>query len=301
MKLLTILAIILTLLMRCQAKNENIPEENDEALHTMPAPPEQMTDIQEERSELRASNPKNYEEPPVVSTVNFNQPSILPEKVIRHAYLRMQVKDYAASTKALKNYISHRKAFISNAKEERTDGNLDNSLTIRVEDNNFESLLEDLQKESVYLEHKNINAKDVTEEFEDADTRLKTKKKVEERYLALLARANNVKDILAIETELKSLQEEIEASEGRQRYLQNQVAYSTITVDYFQTITPAISPDNTFIPNVVNALSEGWKICLSFIYGFIKLWPIWLLIILLIFFIQKSRKSRLTIIDSSTI
>jgi hypothetical protein len=207
----------------------------------------------------------------------------------------MQVKDYAASTKLLKTYIAQSGGVIAKAEEERRNGNLENSFTIRVTDDKFEALLIDLQKTGVYLDHKNVNTRDVSAEYVDVNSRLKTKKKVEERYLALLARANTVKDILAIETELKSLQEEIEATESRQRYLQSQVAYSTIVLDYFQTIDTVTSPDNTISAQIRNALLEGWAICLYFLYSLIKLWPIWLLLILIIGLIRKYWRNRLIV------
>ena len=286
---------------RCQAKIETIPEQNDQLYTQLPPPPDQPEAeyVQEEQSELKSSNHRNYEESAVVSTVQFTPPNLLSEKVIRHAYLRMQIKNFAASTKVLKTYIAQRGGIISKAEEERRNGNLENSLTIRVTDNKFELLLTDLQKEGVYLDHKNINAQDVTEEYIDVSSRLKTKKKVEERYLTLLSRANSVKDILAIETELKSLQEEIEATESRQRYLQNQVAYSTITLDYFESIAPTTSPDNSLVSRLLNALKEGWDITLFFAYEVIKLWPLWIVLTILIAFFQRFRKNRLSVLNAS--
>ena len=297
MKLLFIFAIILSLFFRCQAKTEISKEEQYETTNsTLPPPPEPQN--QEEQSELKSSGTKNYEEPPAVSTVQFTTPSLLPAKLIRHAYLRLQVKDYAASTKALTAYIRQRKAFISNSEEDRANGTLENSLTIRVTDENFEPLVQDLLQESVYLEQKTITAKDVTEESVDIDTRLKSRKKVEERYLALLARAKNVKDILAIETELKSIQEEIEAAAARQQYLQNQVAYSTITLDYFQTNSPTHSPDNRISKRIAQALVAGWEGTVSVLILLLQLWPVGILVALMITIYLKSRKTRLAVANS---
>jgi hypothetical protein len=300
MKLLFIFAIILSLLFRCQAKTET-PKPEPYETTASPLPPQSEPQNLEEQSELKSSRTKNYEEPPAVSTVKYTSPSLLPAKLIRHAYLRLQVKDYAASTKALIAYIKKRNAFISNSEEDRANGTLENSLTIRVTDENFEPLVQDLLQESVYLEQKTITAKDVTEESVDIDTRLKSRKKVEERYLALLARAKNVKEILAIETELKSIQEEIESAAARQQYLQNQVAYSTITLDYFQTTTPTHSPDNSIAKRIAQALVAGWESTVAVFLLLLQLWPVGLLVALMITIYLKIRKTRLAVANSSEV
>lgn len=298
MKLLFIFAAILSLFFRCQAKPEPSPEEQYETNKTiLPSPPHRPKN-QEEQSEMVASSPKYDAE---IRTVELAEPSLLPAKVIRHAYLRLQVKDYAASTKALTGYIAHRKAFITNAEEDRASGTLENSLTIRVTDDNFEPLVQDLLRESVYLEQKTITAKDVTEEWVDIDTRLKSRKKVEERYLALLARAKNVKEILAIETELRTIQEEIEAAAAKQQYLQNQVAYSTITLDYFQTTSPTRSPDNSITKRIAQALAAGWEGTVAVLLLLLQLWPIGLLITLLVAIYLKLRKARLSVTSAPNV
>ncbi|KAA5548170.1 DUF4349 domain-containing protein [Adhaeribacter rhizoryzae] len=295
MKLLIIFAAILSLFCRCQAKPEPPSEGQYKTTDIIfPSPPHRPKN-QEEQSEMVASSPRYDAE---TYKVELAEPSLFPAKVIRHAYLRLQVKDYAASTKALNNYIAHWKAFISNAEEDRASGTLENSLTIRVTDDNFEPLVQDLLKESDYLEQKTITSKDVTEEWLDNDTRLNSRKKVEERYLALLARAKNVKEILAIESELRTIQEEIDAAAAKQQYLQNQVAFSTITLDYFQTTSPTISPDNSLTKRILQALIAGWDGTVAALILLIQLWPIALLITLLVTLYLKFKKSRFSVINT---
>jgi hypothetical protein len=74
----------------------------------------------------------------------------------------------------------------------------------------------------------------------DLTARLKTQKKLEERYLAILARAESVEDMLKVEKQLSVARGEIEKLEGRQRYLDNQVELSTISVS-FQRHRPLIA------------------------------------------------------------
>lgn len=66
----------------------------------------------------------------------------------------------------------------------------------------LKKLLIDATKGVDKFDHKNIEVKDVTEEFLDVKARLKTKKELEDRYIDLLKKANNIKEILEIETRL---------------------------------------------------------------------------------------------------
>lgn len=81
------------------------------------------------------------------------------------------------------------------------------------------------------LQGSSRNAEDVSEEYYDAESRLKNKKVEEERLVDLLRRdTGKLTDIITVEHELTRVREEAEVIEGRIRFLSNQVALSTLTV-----------------------------------------------------------------------
>ena len=77
---------------------------------------------------------------------------------------------------------------------------------MRVPSKNFEALLKASEKAEREITNKNINARDVTEEYVDGETRLKSKKLFRTRYNQLLEKAVKVDDILAIEENIRVLQ-----------------------------------------------------------------------------------------------
>jgi hypothetical protein len=91
--------------------------------------------------------------------------------------------------------------------------------------------------------HRDETVEDVTEQFLDVQTRLKTKRAMQERLQQLLAQAKNVEEALAVERELARITEEIESMEGRLKVWRELVAFSTITV-MFQA-RPADKIDST--------------------------------------------------------
>lgn len=75
---------------------------------------------------------------------------------------------------------------------------------------------------------RNVQGEDVTEQYIDNEARLKNKRVLRDRLQQLLDKATEVKDILAIETELNRIQGDIESMEARARALQGQVDFAAI-------------------------------------------------------------------------
>lgn len=80
---------------------------------------------------------------------------------------------------------------------------------------------------SRYLENE-----DVTEQYVDVDARLKNRVVLRDRLRELLDKATEVKDILAIETELNRVQGDIDSMEARLKSLKGQVDFATLDLSF---------------------------------------------------------------------
>ena len=74
-----------------------------------------------------------------------------------------------------------------------------------------------------------VYARDVTAAYTDLELRLGNARALQARLRDLLAEAEGVQDVLAVETELARVTTEVERLEGQLRLLQNQAAFSTLT------------------------------------------------------------------------
>ena len=214
------------------------------------------------------------------------------QKLIHRADVRMQVEDYVKTSEIINNKLKNYQAYITDGTEERAGENLENTLQIRVDNNKFNLLLDELLKESIYLERKNITVEDVTEEYIDHETCLKTKRKVEQRYLDLLGKARNIKDILAIEAQLSTIREEIEAKQARLKYLDHQVSYSTIHLNYYEKIVVASAPGNSFLSRVAASVNTGWNSFITALVTLISLLPLFLIGLVAAIWIIKFYKKK---------
>ena len=77
---------------------------------------------------------------------------------------------------------------------------------------------------------KEVKGTDVTEQMRDLQIRLKNAEEVRKRLVVLLDHAESVEDALKVERELERVTESIELFKGKIKALENQVAFSTLTV-----------------------------------------------------------------------
>lgn len=98
-----------------------------------------------------------------------------------------------------------------------------------------------------------------------------------DRYLELLKQAKNMKEILEVQQEINSIQEEIESAAGRVNYLGHQSAYSTIHLQYFQYINPGSYPNkkNTTYPaQLKESFQSGINVIGSLFIFIVTIWPL---------------------------
>jgi hypothetical protein len=106
----------------------------------------------------------------------------------------------------------------------------DREITVRVPRANFSAALTSVDKVGDVL-HRDVQAQDVTDEYTDAEIRIRNARAVQTRLKALLEKAN-VKEAIDIEREMRRVTEELELLEGKLKLLKDKIAYSTITVTF---------------------------------------------------------------------
>ena len=215
----------------------------------------------------------------------------LPKKIIKTGNISCEVNEYAKTKYRLDSIVKKWGAYITQETEYRTDWQITNNIVIRVEVEKFDSLIDDLIVGMKSVESKQILARDVTEEYIDVFTRLQNKKKEEAQYLEVLKKAYTIRDILEVNNYIYSVREEIEAKEGRLKYLDNQSSLSTINL-YLHEDFESVS-NFEFLNRLLTGFEKGWYGFLSFFVGLAYIWPIIIIFGLILFFIiRKIRKNR---------
>ncbi|MGW8121021.1 DUF4349 domain-containing protein [Roseivirga echinicomitans] len=226
-----------------------------------------------------------------MATSNFAEQD-QTSKIITTANLNMEVVSLEKFEASLSELLSKHKANISNQSRNDSDRRLEANFTIRVPQDQFNSLFDGLKPFAKKVEHQSLNQQDVTEQFIDVETRLKNRKALEARYLELLKKANNVNDMLNIERQLNQVRTEIESQEGRLKYLSNQVDMSTIQLNAYEVKPYVFEPESqdNFGQRILKSLANGWASLINGVMWVIGLWPL-ILVIGLIILVVKKRKA----------
>ena len=146
------------------------------------------------------------------------------------------------------------------------------------------------------LQEVSTNAVDVTMQSQDLEARITALEASVDRLLALLTTADDTDTLIQLETAISSRQGELESLKSQQRYFDDQVAMSTLTLSLVsEAEAPSVEPGNFF-----DGLSAGWAALVAFFSGLLVLvgvllpWIIFLAIIaaIIVMIVRFALRSR---------
>lgn len=198
-------------------------------------------------------------------------------KIIYTANLSLESKDYDVARAALDTALAEAGGYMESSSEYSDVGaNRSVSLTFRVPQENYNSFL-DAVSEIGNMTYKNQQADDVTAQYLDVETRLENLKAQRTRLQQLQAQADNLSDLLQIESSLTDVQSQIESWQSQMDWYSDQVEECTVYVSLSEVKN--YSPtDDSFGSRFGSAFAEGWQ---NFVNGVQQLavslagaWPV---------------------------
>lgn len=219
---------------------------------------------------------------------------IQEQKIIKTAQLNFETQKLAETHQKILQLTQQYKGIVQSDNSGKNYNNVFRNMTLRVPSEHFQTVVDGISSGVEYFDNRQITRQDVTEEFVDIQARLRAKKELENRYIQLLSQARTVKDMLEIERELSTIREEIEAKEGRLKFLENRVSMSTINV-YFYTTTVETGVRVSYGQKMLNSLKGGWEGVSAFFLGILYLWPLFffaIIIILVIRWLMRKNKKK---------
>lgn len=264
-----------------------------------------LVDVRQE-DKMMAAKPQNVQLPPPPSkeeeqisssSDNPNSDQILSansntisKKVIKNGDMKIQVADINKVQSQITTLLKSNKAYIQKEEFQNTDLDENLDLTIRVPHGNFDALINSFSTGVGSVLSKNISSDDVTEEYTDVSIKLANKKIYLEKYRDMLKSAKTTKDMLEIQENIRALEDEIDVSEGRLRFINDRVNYSTLNLSlYKEKVRSSATSRIGFGSRFGDSLTEGWNSFVEFFLGIISLWPFFLLVPLMIFLWRKWR------------
>jgi len=160
-----------------------------------------------------------------------------------------------ARFKVQKIVSTHRGTISQEETSTGDDGKTDTSrMVLRIPSKAFNKVTQELEGVADLIESSS-GSEDVTTQVIDNEVRIRAQTKSLERIEALLAQATNLREVVAIESQLTRRQADLDSLKSQQAYLADQTTLSTITVFIERTHEEKDDKDET---GFMKGLSAGW-------------------------------------------
>ena len=167
--------------------------------------------------------------------------------IIHRAELQLNVKNLENAQLTIEKKVSDYGGYIveSNVYRENEE-NVSGKITVRIPEKHFQSFLTDAEGEAADILKRYVTGDDITEQYVDLESRVKSKRAVEERLLEFMGKAEKTEDLLKISSDLAKVQEEIELIVGKMKYFENQTSFSTVAIFMYENrvIVPELDSKN---------------------------------------------------------
>ncbi|QIY90409.1 DUF4349 domain-containing protein [Chryseobacterium gallinarum] len=228
------------------------------------------------------------DEKSTTNSISEHQADTISRKVIKNGEMRIQVSDIKKAQNQVNDILKKNNAYIQKEDFQNTDMDENLNLVIRVPYKSFDILINSFSDGVGSVLSKNISSNDVTEEYTDISIKLANKKIYLEKYLDMLKRASTTKDMLEIQEKIRGLEDEIDVAEGRLRFIDDRVNYSTLNLSlYREKVRSSATSKIGFGSRFIDSFTEGWNSFVSFFLGVISLWPFFLIIPFMVFLWRK--------------
>lgn len=196
------------------------------------------------------------------------------EKVIYTANAQIETKDFDASIDTIYKVVEDYGAYLESS---YVTGKSYNSqfygyqtyryaqFVIRVPAVGYTNLTQNLGVLGNVLDFRE-SSDNITEQFYDAQSRLDTYEIEEERILSMLEKAETVTDMIELESRLSEIRYQIESLESKLRTWQNQVDYSTVTIELNEVaeLTPKVEIQRSYWQEIGDGIKASAKSVANF-------------------------------------
>ena len=227
---------------------------------------------------------------------NAVEQSVTERKLIKNGSMTLVVDNLEQTRSEVLNLIEKHGGYCANEQYSSWEHSSSYNLTVRIPCDKFDGFVAEVEAGKGKIESKSMYINDVTAEYIDLETRLNTKRSYLERYKQLLKSAKSVQEIVSIEDKIRSLEEEIDSTVGQLKYLSNQVDYSTLHLNIRHddaNYDPHHPEHNQSVAQrLCQSLQGGFRGLVDFVFFLVRIWPAWIIILLVLGFIRRAKRKN---------
>ena len=156
------------------------------------------------------------------------------KKIIKTVDINAETKKFDEALNWLKNHVAKYDGSIDNSYVDSGNMNAINYsksayYSVRIPAESLDKFLNEIG-DNLNVIFKNENTQDVTDEYDDTESRIETLKIEEEKLNELMSKAKNVEDMIKIESKLSEVRSELRNITRRLSRLDKKIAYSTVNI-----------------------------------------------------------------------
>lgn len=208
-------------------------------------------------------------------------------KMVYTASMEVETTEFDSCSAGLESLVDRMGGYLEYASTgSYGDGRRNGSYTVRVPSARFNDFLKSVG-EIGHVVAKDRNAQNISEMYYDTESRLTTQKTKMERLQMLLAKAENMEDIIALESAIAETELQIEQLTGSLRHYDALVDFATVEIRLREVVrlsTVEEAPP-TFQSRLGNAFVDGLQAFVDFLQGlaiFLAFNWLWMLVLALI-------------------
>ena len=172
--------------------------------------------------------------------------------IIHNAKLSVNVKELDVAQSNIEKKVEEFGGYIVESNVYQEDEQTSRgSMIVRIPEKHFENFLTEAEGQAAKILERKVTGQDVTEQYVDLESRVKSKRAVEARLLEFMSKAQKTEDLLKISSDLAKIQEEIEVMVGKMKYLQNQTSFATIELTMYE--------NRVIVPEVDSKELNTWE------------------------------------------
>lgn len=185
------------------------------------------------------------------------KPGAAGTHVIRTTELSVEVRSVPKAAAAARSTVEASGGLVTTETTERIDDLHETShLVLRVPQDRYQEVLGKLVGAGKLLS-RSSNAKDVTDQVVDVESRIATQRASVARVRELMDKAEKLADVVTLEGELSSRQADLESLLAQQASLKDRTSLATITLDLTEPDAPRKGGKGDD-PGFLDALGGGW-------------------------------------------
>ncbi len=184
-------------------------------------------------------------------------------KLIKRAHVYLQTLEFDKSEEALRALVESVGGYFESSNVENggyySDGYWKNGYyTVRVPADKYDEFLESVG-DSCHVSSISESVEDIGEQYFDTETRLKTLRTKYDRLQELLAKASDLSDIIALESEISNTEYQIDSYTSTLNRYDSLVGYATIEIslESVYRVDDGVSQNNSYFARLWRSLKNG--------------------------------------------